>query len=91
MQRLEKGGGERNTLVNSDLERKKTQEDLVIIKETRLYTGNILYRKQPERRWAWIALNAQHKFEIVYIPVDKQHVLQDILVVVPFNTGSDHH
>uniref|UniRef100_A0A8C9U0V1 Endonuclease/exonuclease/phosphatase domain-containing protein n=1 Tax=Scleropages formosus TaxID=113540 RepID=A0A8C9U0V1_SCLFO len=72
-------------------ERNERGERLVTMAEARkIYIGNSLFKKNSEKRWTWIAPNAAHRNEIDYILVDKRRILQDVSVVTPFNTGSDH-
>ncbi len=72
-------------------ERNERGERLVAFAETnKLYIGNSLFKKRPQKRWTWIAPNAQYRNEIDYILIDRRRLLQDVSVVEPFNTGSDH-
>lgn len=72
-------------------ERNERGERLVSMTEARrLYIGNSLFKKKQEKRWTWISPNAEHRNEIDYILVDKQRILQDVSVIVPFNTSSKH-
>ena len=56
----------------------------------KLFIGNTWFRKKANRRWTWIAPNAETKNEIDYILVDTRRILKDVSVVPSFNTGSDH-
>ncbi|KAG6932570.1 craniofacial development protein 2, partial [Chelydra serpentina] len=72
-------------------ERNERGERLVAMAEMKeLYVANTWYKKKISRRWTWIAPNAKSKNEIDYILVNKKRIVQDVSVVQPFNTGSDH-
>ncbi|XP_052823576.1 uncharacterized protein LOC128247647 [Octopus bimaculoides] len=42
-------------------------------------------------RLTWIVANAQYTNEIDCILVDTRHILQDVSMIAPLNTRSDHH